>query len=393
LLLSSLLLTVGRAQAQTIAGQSLSASTNVAQARVLDTVAATLTVMPSRVIPPPRGARVGWNALYAAALADDGSVAAVLLSPPGVSVTLYASDGKPRWTRRLASVTINAIAVIGDTVVVVEQGETPSLIMLSKVNGAERVRHPMPLAEDEVPSILGQTDGHLYVQRQRNAGLYVARDQYRSLDRLDLKSGRWDQLLVIVDSSPRVFLDNGRDAVPPPFPPAPQFELSPQHGLLFHSGSELVIEQVSGDGARSPWIGFRPLSGPLTDSVWASIVAEWRAKPPVRLGVPDSTLTQAAAVGRDGRGRALGALFSASDGTLLVRRRDADRSASSVPIATTWDQVRPTEPSLSRFVLPPGTGVVDYARGGQLLLRQVMPDGKVTVSIATLSSEPGSKTP
>lgn len=364
----------------------IEAQSSATDLRELGADVETVTVEPLRVFAPAGGARAGWNRLYAATMGDDGAVVVVRLSTPGVAVTLFAANGRERWTRRFPSATINGITLVGDTIAVSEQGEHPALVLLSKANGMERARYAMPIAEDEVATVLGLWEGQWYVQRQRSAGLYVAREHYRSVDRFDVQRGQWDRVLTFIDSSPRVYLENGRDAVPPPFPPLPQFAMSPQYGLLFHSGSQLAIEQVNVVGSRAPWIRLQAIDGPLSDSAWARIVADWRANPPVRMLVPDSIWTRAAQLGRGAIGRSLGAMFTASDGTLLVRRRDADHAASSLPMETTWDLVNPSQNRLRRVLLPSGTTILHFARGGRLLLRRVLADGTVSLSTATLAT-------
>ncbi len=320
----------------------------------------------------------GWNSLYATALSDQGEVATFVLTQPGALLSVYAPNGARRWSRQVPTAMVPSISFAGDTLAIVERDaeNASELVLLNAANGAPLRRYALPTLEDELAYLLGRYNGAWYVQVQRSAGEYVAsKSPYRILRRMEERSGAWDDVLIHTDSTPRVLAGDGISAIPTPFAPAPSFALSPQYGPLFVSGTDWDIQAVGNNGALQPQWRLTPLSGRLADSTYDRIVAEWIANPPVHMIVPAGTFEKAAELGRAAVGRTLGGVLTDANGALLIRRRDADSSASAAARPTVWDLVHPDSDTIHRLRLNAGENLLKFAANRRLLMYRVSVDG------------------
>jgi hypothetical protein len=326
----------------------------------------------------------GWRSLYATAISDAGHVAVSTLTQPGSLLSVFGADGSLLWSKKFPTATVTSLSFAGDTLAHVEQEDESELVLLALSTGKEVKRYALPKQTFESANLLGRYNDRWYVQLRRSAGEYSAESlPYRMLRSLDPATGRWEDLYLHVDSTPRVIADR-LVAIPTPFAPAPTFALSQRHGPLLSSGTNWDIDAVGESAALQPRFRLLPLSTQLDDTTYNRIAAEWIASPPVRFVVPEGTHEKAAELGRSTHGRTLASLMAAADGALLVRRRDTDSSASSARISTVWDLIDAQSDTVARLRLEADARIAAFASNRRLLVVQQATDGPRTLHVARI---------
>lgn len=371
-LASMLALTAGRTAV------TAKAQANVT-ARTLGDAVVRAELSPGRIVLEQGKVGAGRGGVGKAALALDGGIVFTVSDAGRHAMAAVDAAGRVRWRTGPRSVYVESLGLAGDTVVAIELDEGRDFVLLDRHSGNELSRFPLPHETLLPVRIVGRVKGEwaIEIRRMRDDARPDAPLAYQTfaLHGLEVRTGTWRVLSERVDSAPRFAHPSGRVTFALPFGPRPQFVASESHGFLYVSGTRWLIEFATGHTAQ-PAIALSRLDSGLSHDAWRRAAVAWAANPPVVIpGVGAAFFDSVSQLDPLARGRTISHVTAADDGTILLRRRDADSLDDDRPRATTWDLVDPHSHVIARFSLAAGEDVLSYAGAGRLLTVRKQSDG------------------